>query len=291
MLTNYKTMFLAFISILTIALTSTNSAHADVTKVGNNEGPVLVFLPGLSSHGDLWAPWVKQFQATHSIYILSVNGFAGVPSKAMKDSFLEDTIGEVITELRKDGVTDAKLIGHSIGGLMSMMIAYNAPDVVGELMIVDALPKLSELFLPGMTSDQVAQQAGAMAQGMRAMEPEAYKQQQKMGLGRLSQDQEFLKTLGLWTETSDQMTVAQAFEEALTIDYKPMLPSITVPTTVLAGHNKNMPYDIEALRSFYAVQYATLPNVTVKAVANSYHFIMIDRPVVFTAELVAFVAE
>jgi pimeloyl-ACP methyl ester carboxylesterase len=56
------------------------------------------------------------------------------------------------------------IVGHSLGGLLALMIAAKAPDAVGKVMVVDALPFYALLFNPAATVEMTkpfAEQAKA----------------------------------------------------------------------------------------------------------------------------------
>ncbi|UTW59121.1 alpha/beta hydrolase [Kordiimonas sp. SCSIO 12603] len=263
-------------------------AKADIEQFGNKGGETLVFIPGLASSGELWQPWVKQFEATHNIFVVTAPGFAGVAPRAELDGFLEKTVEEVRSELKKNNAENVKVVGHSIGGLMSLMLANAAPEMIEKVVVVDSAPFMAGLFVAGISPDAAKTQAGYMKTAMTNMPRDAYDQQQKMGLRILSNTPEFIPTLVEWSETSDQATVATAFSEAFGTDYRDSLPTIKAEVLMLAATAEQMPLKKDALTAFYADQYSGVKNFTLQMVDDSFHFIMIDQPEVFTAALETF---
>lgn len=261
------------------------SARAEVVVGGNADGPAIVFLPGLASHGDLWEPWVKRYQTSHRTYVLTAPGFAGKPATVEDGSYLASLGAEVETALRADGMKDATIVGHSLGGLVALMLSADAPDLVGKLLIVDSVPFLGGLFMPGLAPDMVARQAGQMAQQMANMPRAAFDAQQRMGLRRLVQKTQFLPTLEAWSAASDQATIAEAFREVLSTDYRTRLADIEAPAIVLAAHNAMMPFSQEQLAATYRDQYGALKGADIRVVEDSAHFIMIDQPAAFSETL------
>src|SRR3546814_12988589 len=72
-----------------------------------------------------------------------------------------------------DCITDAgrpapAVVGHSLGGLTGLMIAARAPQEVGKLMVVDAVPFIGTIFVPGATVEMMRPLAEAMAAAMLA---------------------------------------------------------------------------------------------------------------------------
>lgn len=260
-------------------------AQAEIHHFGNKEGKTLVFIPGLASSGELWQPWVKQYEATHNILVVTAPGFAGVAPRMEVDGFLRKTVEEIRFKLQEEDAENVIVVGHSIGGLMSLMLANAAPERIEKLMVVDSAPFMAGLFVPGITPDAAKTQAGYMKAAMLNMSRAAYDQQQKRGLPILSNTPAFLPTLIGWSETSDQGTVAAAFAEAFATDYRENLKTIKAEVVMLAATAKQMPLNKEALTAFYQGQYSGIENFTLEMVDDSFHFIMIDQPDVFTAAL------
>jgi pimeloyl-ACP methyl ester carboxylesterase len=84
--------------------------------------------------------------------------------------------------------------------------------------------------------------------------------------------------------------VGNSFHEMLVTDLRPELARITVPVTVLYILPPGLPISAEDMDAFYAAAYANAPNRRLTRIADSNHFIMIDQPVRFEAEVEAFMA-
>ena len=82
---------------------------------------------------------------------------------------------------------------------------------------------------------------------------------------------------------------AQTMFEDLQTDLRPGLKDIATPITVLvpwlAARGGEAP-----MLDLYKREYAGAPKVSVKGVADSGHFIMLDQPEAFRAALAAFLA-
>src|SRR3546814_9346542 len=78
-----------------------------------------------------------------------------------------------VADYMEYSITDAgrpapAVVGHSLGGLTWLMIAARAPQEVGKLMVVDAVPFIGTIFVPGATVEMMRPQAEVMAAAMRA---------------------------------------------------------------------------------------------------------------------------
>jgi pimeloyl-ACP methyl ester carboxylesterase len=170
------------------------------------------------------------------------------------------------------------------------MLAERAPDSVGRVMVVDALPFIGTLFAPDATVETVRPQAerlrSAMAQAATPEQRRARAQQVAAGLAKTPQARALVAR---WVMDSDPLVSAEAAYEDMVTDARPGLRTIRVPVTVLfAWDPPALP--LERARSLYADAYAGTPRLELKPVEGSYHFIMLDRPDLFQAELRAFLA-
>ena len=89
---------------------------------------------------------------------------------------------------------------------------------------------------------------------------------------------------------SDRQVSGRAMEELLTTDLTPELAKITAPTTVVWAWNSNMPVPAATFGGWYQAAYGPLKGVKVVRIDDSAHFIMIDQPAKFMAEVETFLA-
>lgn len=259
-------------------------AVAEVKRSGTKGNPAVVFIPGLASSGALYEKWATALSATNDVYVLTLPGFAGVPAK-YEENIIENTVISLALLLREDNVKQAVVVGHSMGGLMAMMLAQKSPEQVGRLVLVDSLPYLAGLFMPGVSAGTALQRASQMATYMENLPRRRFLQEQKAGLTRLTKTKEFVPKLEAWLKASDQRTVARVLKETLQTDFRPNLPNITVPVDVLVAWDDAMPFSSAQISALFATQYNALPNKRVRLVKDSRHFIMADQPEAFEQTL------
>ena len=282
-----KSLIIALLPILL----SLGSEASTIERSGKAGEHAIVFIPGLASHGDLWKSWAKQYSKNNDVFVVTASGFAGEPARAGSQQFLSATVAEIIGVLKAANVTDVTLVGHSIGGLMSLMIANEAPDLVRNVLVVDSLPFLAGLMMPGVSPEQAAQRAQYFATQMKNMPREGFLDQQKQGMAILSKTTAFLPTLLEWSAASNQATIADAFAETLATDYRSKISGIAAQVTVLAAFDQQMPVSKDSHKAVYEAQYAGLKNGRIEMIDDSFHFIMIDQPEAFSKALAVAVKE
>ena len=87
---------------------------------------------------------------------------------------------------------------------------------------------------------------------------------------------------------SDRAVSAAAFRELIVTDLTPELSRITVPTTVLYVKFNDPRMTNEITDGIYRASFAGLPGAQLKRIEDSAHFIMLDQPEQFAAEVNAF---
>ena len=76
--------------------------------------------------------------------------------------------------------------------------------------------------------------------------------------------------------------------DLITTDLRPELVRIKVPVTVLWVVPPNPPIGPAEMEAFYKTSFANTPQAVIRRIPDAYHFIMLDQPAAFQAELKAF---
>lgn len=266
-------------------------AHAQerftATVSGPEDAPVVILIPGLASSRDVWAATVDQLDETHRVHVLNVRGFAGEPAGANAEGpVLQPLIDEIAAYAA--ALDKPALIGHSIGGLISLEVAAARPDDIGRVMVVDALPFYSLIFNPAATVELSAPYAEMNRTQLLAMSDEQFSAMQAQTMAIMAKKIAARPTLLDWSLTSDRRVVAQAMYEVTLADARPRLSAITSPVTVLYAWDADMNRPAAMVDEMYATPYAGLAAANLIRVDGSFHFIMIDQPEVFAEEVANF---
>jgi len=259
--------------------------HISITTVGS--GDPVVLIPGLSSPRAVWDGVVPPLAARHRVILVQLNGFAGDdPGANLQPGVIAGAVADLHAYLQAHKLGTAKIVGHSLGGLIALDLAKIHPSDASGLMIVDALPYVGDIFLPGATVAQVEPQAKMMrdqiAGSYGKVDPAlAQKTAAGMALTPAAQAQ-----VAGWIQRSDSRVTAEGMYEDMTTDLRPDMAAITTPITLVYPTSTAMPK--ERADPFYHGEYAKAPNVTYVPIANSGHFIMLDQPQAFAAAVANF---
>jgi pimeloyl-ACP methyl ester carboxylesterase len=243
----------------------------------------VILIPGLSGSREVYAAEAKLLTANYRLHLVQIAGFAGEPAGP---NAAGPIIAPVVEQLHQYIVTNklqpVPVIGHSLGGLLGLMLAQAHPEDVSKLLIVDSLPFYALVFAPEATVDAVKPQAAAMRDQMLAAPPDVFATIANQTASFLVIDPEARKLVAANSIASDRTVMTNAMYEDLITDLRPQLAGIKTPTTLL------YPFDAAAagpdsskIDTIYTSAYSTMPNLKIHRIDESRHFIMYDQPAAF----------
>jgi N-formylmaleamate deformylase len=248
----------------TVAPPSPRSFTVEVT----GQGPPVVLIPGLACTGAVWSTTVARYRRHHRLHVLTLAGFG--ESRSIEGPFLPTVRAELAAYLRAHVPGKPVIVGHSLGGFLALWLAASEPDLIGGVVVVDAVPFLAAEMLP----DATVETARPMAEQMRTMlgraTPDEFAVQNQGALATMITDPANIAPIAEMGRRSSPAAVATAIYELMTTDLRPLLHAIRVPTLVLAAN--------DADPAAYAAQYTALAGHRLVVAARARHFIMIDDP-------------
>jgi pimeloyl-ACP methyl ester carboxylesterase len=254
-------------------------------------GPDVVLIPGLSSSPRVWDTTIAALPGYryHLVHVAGFDGLApGANAAGPVVSPVAEEIARYITEAR---LKSPAIVGHSLGGTWAMMVAAHHPQLVSKMMVVDMFPFMGAMFAgPGATADTLRPIADQIRKGIASGTGEARKAAVEKTVAGMVKTESARPTIMAQSLASDGAVSGQAMYELILLDLRPDLAKIKVPTEVLYAIPAGTPVTPEQIDQYFKVSYAGIPHAVVKRVPDSYHFIMIDNPTMFRAELKAFLA-
>jgi pimeloyl-ACP methyl ester carboxylesterase len=252
---------------------------ATLVERHGQRGTPLILIPGLASGAWAWQETVRELGKDHVVYVLTLPGFDGRPAVQDKGiAAAQESLRELI-ETRK--LRKPVLIGHSLGGTLSLELAAKYPDLVGGVVSIDGLP-----LFPGTEAwplDQRAKLAGSIATRMQAATPAIFAAQQQqymrgMGVTDMARADELAKL----TSKSDAVAVTKYMVDALSLDLRDSLPAIKAPVLVISPYFEmdaaQQQMTQEGKTEYYRTLMKGTPDVKVVSVSPARHFAMIDQP-------------
>lgn len=273
-----ETALMALVGSITGFANADPARLVEIERTGLAGGRTVVLIPGLASSADVWQETRHLLEADYDVRTVQVAGFAGAPKVEVTGNYTDAIAVAIEEDLTAHPGKLPVLVGHSMGGFVSLKVALAAPDLIDELVIVDSLPFLAGLFMPGATPEMAAMQAPVMAAQMAAMPREAFDAQQAAGFGRLVKTRDFISVLNDWSSQSDQLVVSKVMGELLGTDLRADLTGLETETLVMVPWDELMDVPSEMIEGLYRDQYKAGANTRLEMVDESFHFIMIDQP-------------
>ena len=268
------------------------SAQSTISVEVTGSGPHVVLVPGLSSSGPVWDGTVAEFAGTHTLHVVTLAGFGHVPpvEASTQDGFLAAVRDDLVAYVRALDAP-AAVVGHSLGGWTALRVGAAAPKAVSRVVVVDAVPFLAAMQNAEATEASVAAVAAQMRRMMALASREQFRVQQEMALTSMITDPDTAAAYLDVHAASDPVAVAQAMHDMYATDLRALVPTLTVPTLVMAAGVGFGPMGADGVRALYDAQYGDGPTVRVEIVPESRHFIMLDQPAAFADLLRAFLTD
>lgn len=255
----------------------TRLPHISIQSIGR--GDPVVLIPGLGTPREVWGAIAPELARNHRVLLVQVNGFAGDdPGANRQEGVIAGIVADLDRYLRDNGIERPAVIGHSMGGLVGLLLAKDHPERVGRLMVVDTLPFFGVLVSPTATVETVRPIAAQLRDILRAqtgVQPApANMSLTESGRGRVA----------AWMGAANHQVAGQAIYEDAVSDLRADVPAIgRVPTTVLYAVPNQAAGAM--FRNVFTSAYAAAPSIRVIGIEDSAHFIMLDQPERFRSEV------
>ena len=136
------------------------------TEAGS--GPPLILLHGLFGAGQNWGAIRKTLAPRFRVLTPDLRNHGNSPHAA--DMSYAAMAGDVTALMDAEGIDQAAILGHSMGGKVAMMLALAHPDRVGRLVIADIAPIR---YPPSLRSYITAMQAMPLTPGLTRRDADA----------------------------------------------------------------------------------------------------------------------
>ncbi|WP_166920695.1 alpha/beta fold hydrolase [Flavobacterium poyangense] len=265
-----KPQSILLIAFMFLVSKSAFSQTAFKVEVKGKGAPVLLF-PGFGCTGEVWKETVAELSKTKECHIFTFAGFGNVPP--IESPWLSTIKNEIISYVKTKRLKKATLIGHSLGGTLSLWLAAEETNLFKEVIIVDALPASAALMIPNYNGEIIPYE-NAQSKAMLAMDQMAFNAMNTQMTSYMCLNKEKQKTINEWMNSADRKTYVYGYIDMLNLDLRKEIAKIKIPVVILAATNP----DINTVQKTYQAQYANLPSVRIYYAEKAAHFVMYDQP-------------
>lgn len=248
------------------------------------QGPAIILIPGLASGPWVWRDTAARLVSRHQVFLVTLPGFDG--HAARPGTTLESLQRDLLSLIDSRRLGRPVLVGHSLGGALSLAFATRHSDRIAGVVSVDGLP-----VFPG--TEQASDRA-PLAAGMRTQFAAQTREQFLTGMqGYMRQigtlDQSLALELASLAARSDVAATAEFAAQLMALDLRPVLPSIRVPVVVIAPFHApdlaHLGVDEAGKVGYYQGLLAGVERLAVYPISPARHFAMFDQPQKFAAVL------
>ncbi|HSF83576.1 MAG TPA: alpha/beta hydrolase [Anaerolineales bacterium] len=234
--------------------------------------PVILLHGWLGSWG-LWQETMNHLSRSFRTYALDFWGFGESGKK--RDSYaVQDFVSLVEQFMEKLGIVEAPLVGHSMGGTVSLSVAIQYPQrvrqvvVIGSPIVGSSLSILLKLFGRRLVASIVYHNLWVLKLGFRLLAP-------------------FYTRDPRWPEMMNRDLSRTTLESFLTsiaslhrTDLRPSLNKINIPVMGMYGDR-----DIVVHPNQWIPMQRGIPHARIELFKKAGHFIMLDEPLQFVHTL------
>lgn len=103
------------------------------------EGEPLIVLHGVFGSADNWQTQAKSFSESHKTYLVDLrNHGKSFHSEVFDYHVMSEDVAQL---MQSEGIDQAYILGHSMGGKVAMHLACRYPQLVKKLIVVDIAPR------------------------------------------------------------------------------------------------------------------------------------------------------
>jgi len=219
-------------ALLMMAAQAKSENILSTTIVG--KGQPMILIHGMSCSADVWNEVTEHYKNDYEIHLVTLKGF-GNKESVESEHFLKEVRDELIDYVKTNELKNSILMGHSMGGFLSLWAASEAPDLFAKIISVDGIPYFPAIQMPGLTPERAQNMAQQMQANMKNVSEDAFAQQQKMiiaGMIASPGKREQVVEMGI---NSNRTVTTQAYGEMYTTDIRSEMSKVKTPVLVLGA--------------------------------------------------------
>ena len=113
-----------------------NGVEVYYRESGNKNNPTLFFIHGFLGSSYDWIDMIKYYDDNYHVIAIDLPGFGDSEKSLTYNYARENQANTVIGLINALNLNDVTLVGHSMGGMISLMTAYKQPQLIKQLVLI-----------------------------------------------------------------------------------------------------------------------------------------------------------
>jgi len=245
---------------------------------GPEGAPWITFINSIASDLGMWQAQMAALSARYRVLCYDVRGHGASEAPPPPYSF-DELVGDLLALWDGIGIEESHVVGLSLGGMIAVGTALDAPARVNSLTVANSMMEKSEAFVASW-NDRIAL---AREQGIEAVvAPTLARWLTPDFVAREPERTEAVRDMIRATSLNGFIGAAEALK---TLDYRRRLGRIEVPTLFIAGAE-----DIACPVAGVRADAALVPGAEMAEIDGAAHISSIEQPDAFTRIVEDFIA-
>jgi N-formylmaleamate deformylase len=255
-------------------------------------GQPLFMIPGATCSGHEWDETITHYKGKFQFHVFTLAGYAGL-APLKNGPYLDSFRLQIEQYIRDNHLSRVILMGHSIGGFLSLLIGIDSLPEIQKIVIIDAMPFFAGAMNPAASAGFSEEKAKMTFMAYNSMNDSAMFRNQLAAAKYLCNDSTHWNQIATWGMKSDKKTMAYSITEMMGNDLRQAVSAIQIPVLVLAAYSASPQfpaYTREFALKTYINQYDACSKCSIDmAEGGTKHFIMYDNPAWMYKELDGFI--
>ncbi|NGX34616.1 MAG: Lipase 3 [Candidatus Anoxychlamydiales bacterium] len=242
---------------LNLEVKNINFDMSTLEYVEGKEGEPIVFVHGFQSTKSYWMPYFKRFHSKYKIIAMDLPGHGNSSRPENQKYNLQALAASLESFIEEKKLKDFHLVGTSMGGGIATIYAYNNPDKVKSLILINPL---------GIEQAKKSDLQVLLEKGKNVLFPKNLEEFDEMAIfitGKPLALSSYFKKYALTQMIKNYFFFKRAFKEMLTTTkaLDDILPKIQTKTLILIGkkdriiHPESYEYFINLMPNARAVRF------------------------------------
>lgn len=253
--------------------------------VGEGDGPPILLCNGLGGSWKAWSHQIRYFQGSRRFISWDYRGLYRSGPPGTPDALrVEDHVQDALAVLAAEGAEEATLFGWSMGVQVALEFYRQQPSKVAQLLLINGVAgkpyrSVMNLGFMGDVLPPLIRGIGSMPRLAEAVTrrfvgmPETVQWAKRIGLAARSLDEDIFQQLAGSFADLDMGLYMRILEFLGEHDASDVLPSVLVPTLLIAGDR-----DIFTPRAAAERMARQIPGAEIMVVPGGTHYVAVEYP-------------